>query len=56
MIISVQGSTWVEQLLSATVIYQEFFIWLPLQGTEALVRDFVLLLDSQTIPNIINII
>lgn len=38
MIISVQGSTWVEQLLSATVIYQEIFVWLSLQGTEALVR------------------
>lgn len=37
MIISVQGSMWVEQLLSATVIYQEIFIRLSLQGTEALV-------------------
>lgn len=38
MIIFVQGSTWVEQLLSATVIYQEIFMWLSLQRTEALVR------------------
>lgn len=38
MIISVHGSVWAEQLLSATVIYQVIFIWLPPQGTEAFAR------------------
>lgn len=38
MIISVPGSTWAEQLLPTTVIYQEIFIRRSLQGTEALVR------------------
>lgn len=55
MLISVQGNVGAEQLLSATVIYQVIFIWLPLQGTR-LLWDFILLLSIQTIPNRINIL
>lgn len=55
MIISVQGSVWAEQLLSATVIYQVIFICLSLQGTEAFER-LCSPFEHQRIPNRINII